>query len=479
MLAGGVIDRGLRWVLKWFLSYALGPVGLGLYELAWTVAATITSFSPLGLDTGIVYFAARQKRGGERDALKGTLLAGGAISVVLGLISAVLLAVLAPRYTDDPVAIMAYRWMAPVVALWTPLLFAVGALRAVKDMRRSVRAFLVVLPLVLLAGAGVAVGLLGLGVEGVVGALVLASLVGLVLAARWSWRHYRDVLSDPALKARFAVWDLLRFSIPQSLAAAAFRLNMRADVLMLGALTTTEDVGIYAVAASLASFGSIPTNAVTSIFNPFIAELVFAGETERLDALLKTVTRWLVIVSAPVFLGLVLLADLVVAVYPGAFAAAALPLVVLSVGQAVNTACAPTMRLIPMSGHAMLNLVNGVVALVLNLVLNWLWIPEHGALGAAAATGATLAAWSLWRVVEVWFMLRCFPFDLRTTLLMAVAGGGGAALFLADLAPAPRVGGTVVLLLVFGALALTVGRTPEDRALLARATARVRKRLGR
>jgi O-antigen/teichoic acid export membrane protein len=139
------------------------------------------------------------------------------------------------------------------------------------------------------------------------------------------------------------------------------------------------------------------------------------------------------------------------------------------------------MRLIPMSGHAMLNLVNGVIALALNVALNWFLIPEYGALGAALATGLTLALWSLWRVVEVWFLLKCFPFGWRALVLMAVsAAGGGALFFLGDAwSLAPRLGAAVGLGVCFLALALAVGRTPEDRAVLGRVQGRLKRLLGR
>ena len=478
---GGLVDRGLRWVLKWGLSHALGPAGLGLFELAQKIGSTVTSFSPLGLDTGVIYFAARQRKGGDRAALKGTLHAGGALALGVGLLAGVLLFVLAPWLADAPDAVEALRWMAPVVVVWTPLLFAVGALRAVKDMRRSVLAFQIILPCVLIAGTGLAVGVLGAGVPGAIAAMGVATLLALVVAARFAWRHYADVLSDGTLQPRFEVGQLLKFSIPQSLTAAAFRLNLYMDVLMLGLLATREDVGIYAIAASLASFGSVPANAVVSIFNPFIAELVYSGERQRLDRLLKTVTRWLVIVAVPVYLLLLLLPDLVLSVYSDAFATAAVPLVVLTVGQAINTACAPTMRLIPMSGHAMLNLVNGVVALALNVVLNWFLIPEHGALGAACATGLTLAAWSLWRVAEVWFLLRCFPFGWRSLGLLLLSAIGGAGLLWAgeDWALGVRIGAAAGLGVGFLGVSAFLARTPEDRAVLDRVAGRIRRLLGR
>ena len=85
----GVADRGLRWVTKWFLSGALGPVGLGIYEAVVTVAATITAFTPLGVDSGVVFFASRYKSKGEQERLKGTIQFGLCVSIVMGYSQAV------------------------------------------------------------------------------------------------------------------------------------------------------------------------------------------------------------------------------------------------------------------------------------------------------------------------------------------------------------------------------------------------------
>jgi O-antigen/teichoic acid export membrane protein len=253
------------------------------------------------------------------------------------------------------------------------------------------------------------------------------------------------------------------------------------DVLMLGVLATNTDVGVYKIAAGLAAFGTLPSNAVASMFNPFIAELVYVGETERLDALLKTVTRWLVVVSAPVYLVLLVLPDVILGVYDAAYAAALVPLLLLVGGQAIQTACAPTMRLIPMSGHAVLNLVNGVVALALNIGLNAWLIPTMGAQGAAWATGITLALWSIWRVVEVRWLLGCFPFDWRSALVMGVAAGTGltASMAGAEQDILVRIGLLVGTLVIVSGVVWTVSGTEADRALAARFRAKLRRFAGR
>ena len=479
VFAGGIVDRGLRWALKWALAGLVGPGPLGLIELATRVSATITAFSPLGLDTGVVYFVARLRAAGDQSGIKGLVIAALGVSVVVGAVSGLTLSALAwsGSFGAEPPGLVAALVAAgPLVALSTPLLTLVGLLRAVKDMRRSTLAFQVVLPLGLLLLTVPTVELGG-GAVGAVVCMSAATVVALGVAGRAVFSLWGPLMRDAALVPRFSLGPLLAFSIPQSLTAAAFRLNQYFDVLILGYFADAPTVGVYAVASSVAGFGSVPSNAVISMFNPFVAELVASGDRARLDRLLKAVSRWLVLISLPVFLALMLLPDLVLLVYPEAFAGAAPVLAVLALGQVVQTAAAPAMRLIPMSGHAGLNLINGVAALVLNLALSWWLVPTYGGMGAAWAGAITLSSWSAWRLIEVWWMLRCFPFDGRTLLVMAVAAAGAGAIRLGLPADslALRAGALLGVFALIGVLVAVQGKTNEDAALIER----VQRRFGR
>lgn len=476
VFAGGLVDRGLRFGVNWFLSGVLGKELFGAFTWAVTAASTVSSFAPLGLDTGIVLFAARYRRSGEQGRAKGALLFGLSVSLVMGLVCAALVVFGAPFFTDSEARLHSLAWVAALLIPWTPLLYLVGSLRAAKDMKRSALAIQIALPTVYLAGSFGLVGL-GWGMDGAFFALTIATTIGLLAAARFAWHHYGSLVRDRAVAAVWEPRTLLAFSIPQGLTAGAFRLNGYMDVLMLSILASDADTGVYKVAAALAAFGTVPSNAVASMFNPFIAEMVYIKQTARLDDLLKTVTRWLIVVSAPVYLALLVLPDVVLGLYEPEYAVALVPLLVLVGAQAVQTACAPTMRLIPMSGHAVLNLVNGVAALVLNVALNAVLIPRMGADGAAWATGVTLIAWSVWRVVEVRWLLGCFPFDARsaTIALVATVSGLGAA-SLGDgqtvLTRVALLAGTYVL--VAGSV-LAVSRTDADRALAQRVTQRLQR----
>lgn len=482
VLAGSLVDRALRFGTTWVLSGTLGVAGYGAYAFAVTIASVVSTFSPLGLDSGLVLFGARYRKSGEHGRLKGALWFGAAVSAVSGGLAALglwALAMYGGLWADEPETGRAVAWIAPVVALWTPLSFCIGALRGAKDMRSSTLAQQIAVP-----GATLVLGVAGALWTGTAGALlgfVLAHVVGLAVGGRFVLRRYRAVLADRSLQPVVEAKPLLAFSIPQSLAAAAFRLNLWMDILMLGWLATIEDVGVYKVAVSVVLIGNLPVSACMAMFNPFVAELVYAGDMKRLNGLLKVITRWLLVLSMPVFLVLVLVPDLVLSVFDEGYGRAATVVAVLTLGRAITVACAPTMRLIPMSGRAALNLANGVVALVLNVVLNAILIPRMGLMGAAVASAITLSLWSLWRVVEVWWLLKCFPFSMRSAVLLAFAAtsGGAAWWFLGDAGVQTRVVAAVAIVLGFALVVAVAGRSPADAALLGRVRQRLAKLLGR
>jgi O-antigen/teichoic acid export membrane protein len=306
--------------------------------------------------------------------------------------------------------------------------------------------------------------------------LLLGTLASLLWALRLSWRRWGQVLRDGSIVPAWETGALLRFSIPQSLTAAAFQLTLGLDALVLASLGGLHEAGLYAVASSLAAFGNVPANAIATVLNPFVAELAYVDDRERLRALLRIVTRWLLMLSAPVYLLLLYSPELALSIYDEEFAVSARPLSILLVGQAVQTVCAPAMRLIPMSGHALLNFFNGLGALALNGLLLWLWIPQHGAVGAAMATTTTLVAWSLWRLAEVGWMMRILPFDRRSLCLIALAMGL-AALSLLPLEGLWRPAAGGVAAMVYAVLALRWGRAPEDDELIGRVSAKLRARL--
>jgi O-antigen/teichoic acid export membrane protein len=482
VLAGSIVDKVLRVLIGLFLSRFLGAAAFGIYAYAVKVITIIAVAAPMGLDIGMVYFGARFRRSGDRDRLKGSFLVGLMLTSLSGLSLhlAARHAILSgwiglPAYHD------ALLTLVPVVAVMPVMLFFVSCLRGFKDMRGNALAIQIALPGSLFLGLLLAVGLGGGGVLDALQIFVLSQVFALAVAAVLAWRHYGPLVRDRTLRARFAAREQLTYSLPQGLMGIVYRLTTWMDIVMLGWLATQRDVGLYSVAVSLALLGAVPAVAVTTMFNPVISELVATGEMTRLNRLLQIVTRWLFLLSFPFFAVLLLVPDAALSLYGPEFTASRFPLMLLVLGQIIWVTFAPTMSIIPMSGHALLNLINGLVALALGVGLNLWLIPMHGGLGAAAATAMTLAAWSMWRLVEVHHIHGCFPFSRRT---LRVAGTSLCAVGLAvwltwEGSLMVRATTLALLLPAYVGLAHRFGREADDSIVTDKLIGKIRRLLGR
>lgn len=174
------------------------------------------------------------------------------------------------------------------------------------------------------------------------------------------------------------------------------------DVVMLGALSTAEQTGLYGVAARFFLLMHLPALAASATLSHEAARLKAAGQFLELSFLVRrTATR-----TALTAIGLAALCTLP-ALGPGllfgpGFAAATVPMLILiwsRVGEAVFGH--PASVLANAGGVGRAGTMVALGALV-NALLNFVLIPRMGAVGAALATAVThlvltaAMAWTVW-----------------------------------------------------------------------------------
>lgn len=368
---------------------------------------------------GAVYFGAQYHK---RDIPKQRtmIINGFVITCLTGIVFSVGLWFCADLFSK-PAPI---RHIAPVLLFWNPLLFCVGVLRSIKDMKGNAIVFQLVPSLGLLIGASITF-LFSFSLFEALWLYAAAIIISAFCGVFRVWKKLGSILSQHNLPKEYNLGAQLRYSIPQSLAAMTFRLTIWMDIIMIGLLSTDRELGLYRIASALAIMGALPVSALSTIFNPIIARNVSDKAWTELNKTLKTVTRWLMSISIPVLCAMFLLPDFLLWMFGEQYQESQTSLLILIAGQFIWVSCSMAMRLIPMSGHSTLTLINGLIAAIVNLLLNLWLIPKYGAMGAAISTATTLALWSLWRLVEIWHIMRCFPFS-KTSFCIFLVGLGYA-----------------------------------------------------
>ncbi|MEL6345111.1 MAG: flippase [Myxococcota bacterium] len=515
---GTLIDKAFRMGVTWYLSGALGTAGFGIYSFVIRIITIIATGAPMAQGGTLVFFGARFRKTGARDRLKGTFYAGLGLTTFFSVLAAAIswlffsehpliapyrslfaLARMSLFHADGAVVdamvrllgdlgLTAGRRYQPYLIALTPLIvviaflhFLVGGLRAFKDMKGNALTYQIALPAGMFVGVLLLVGVFEMGVWGALLAVAAAHVFSLLATAVRAWRHYGRLLRDRTVQPIYALREQLKYSLPNGVMGIVSRLNLWMDIVMLGILSTESETGIYTVAASLATIGAMPATSLNTIFNPFISELTHIKAFDRLNGLLQSVTRWLFFISTPVFVVLLMVPDAALWIFDEAYLASRASLMVLVLGQVIWVLFAPANRIIPMAGHAMLNLINGLVALTLTVILNYWLIPKYGGLGAAMGTAITLSAWSTWRLFEVYHLYQLFPFSRRTlAFLVPTAAIVGVAVWLTQgTSMGLRAGITAIMLLTFAAAAWQFGSDDGDKEISERIKKRFRRLLGR
>jgi O-antigen/teichoic acid export membrane protein len=437
-LVGAVATGLLHFVLLVVVTRGLGAQGTGAFYEAVALFLILSSAATLGSDVGLPRMVPRYRALGRTRDLRRALAVGlwpvAAAGCLLGLLTwwyAPELADVFSRHGEAETAqladfIRAFAAFVPASAL-TLAVFA--ATRGFATMRPTVYLDkiarpalqpLLVLPAVL-AGSGATV--VALAYLGPYLPVLAAGLVWLaVLLGRAERRGGDDAPAPrPARPLGRLVGEFWRFTGPRGLAAIFQTTSLWLNTLLIGALRSTKEAGVYAASTRYLAMAAMAAVAIRQVLAPKLSELLARRSTERASAAFQTTTSWMVALNWPIYLALLTFGPVLLAVFGRDFAGGEVVLVVLSATMLLATAVGPVDVVLLMGGRSAWNLVNTLVALAANLALNLALTPRYGLAGAAVAFAAGILLNNLLPLVQVWRSMGLHPFGPGTGVAAALS----------------------------------------------------------
>jgi O-antigen/teichoic acid export membrane protein len=86
-----------------------------------------------------------------------------------------------------------------------------------------------------------------------------------------------------------------------------------------------------------------------------------------------------------------------------------------------------------MTGFPRVNLMNSTIVLFINIILNYLWIPQYKIMGAAYATLVSMTILAIMRLIEVKMIVKIQPFSIK--MLKPIIAGIAMAVVLYGIKP--------------------------------------------
>ena len=197
--------------------------------------------------------------------------------------------------------------------------------------------------------------------------------------------------------------ELVGFGKWVTLATIATMIISRLDVLMLGIMSTNEEVAYYDSALRLAMIFPMLTGALTTVLLPRVSRL---HGTSALRKYAKQSLFATLLISIPLLIGLLIAGPIITIFFGQEYGPAILPFQLILGAFIISTVTNPLNLIFYNLGQTKLLALMNTVQLFINIGLNIIFIPKFG------ATGAAYSALSL-RITAAIYIFGLLPVLLR------------------------------------------------------------------
>lgn len=421
---GMALSQIILYLLRLVLARALTPSEYGLLFLGFSIINILMAFETFCLEGGIVryvpYYAAKKDFG----KVKGAIVSSIKISFPVSLFLFVVI-----FFFSDQISLLVFHEpsLSGVLKIFSFALpfFVVykifsAALLGFKGVKYDViswqigRSLAILLSLLLFLALGF--GLAGATMSYVLG-FVVSGLLALVFLEKKVFRVLKGGLKPVSMQRQ-----LLSFSLPLLIFSLLWNFMERMDTIMIGALKTTSDVGMYQTALPTSQFLYVIPGALGTLFLPVVSEMLSKKKTEDIGAVYKTVAKWAFYINLPVCLVLVMYPNAVINMLFGSeYIEAGNALRLLSLAALIYSMSMLSATIINLFEKTKYHILNAGAATLVGVLLNYLLIPVYGIVGSAIAMLVTFALYTSLLITETYLISGYLPFH-RGMLKAAVSG---------------------------------------------------------
>lgn len=410
---GMVIGKILGYFYTIFVA-RLGAEQFGLLNLGFSVVSLLSIIAVLGLDQGILRYIPFYSARNDKRKVKGALLSSLFIALPLSILFALLVFIFSNQISTSffhnialAPLLRIFSFMIPLSTIGSILLASFRAFQRVeyevglKEITEKAIRLLATLLLVFF----------GFGVIGATYSYLISAVIVFVLAIFILEKKVFPIFAR-RIKAKYYAKELLSYSIPLLLTSVLVFVIVWIDTLMLGYFRTASEVGIYNAAHPTAALMFVLPTALISLFLPIITGLYSQKKHEQIKQLYKRVSKWIFLVSFPLFLVMIVFSrQIITIIFGNEYAAAATPLAILVFGYLLYSMSYTSSNILSMVKKTKLIFYINLIFAGSNILLNFLLIPRFGVNGAAIATTISYILGSLLYIFFGFNITKTYPFD--------------------------------------------------------------------
>ena len=189
--------------------------------------------------------------------------------------------------------------------------------------------------------------------------------------------------STPVTATAGGFW---RFTAPRALASVAQIVIQRLDIVLVAVMRGPAEAAVYTAATRFLVVGQLA------------------------NAVYQATTAWLIVLTWPMYLLAMIYGPEVLAVFGHSYRAGSSVMLILGLAMLVATGCGQVDMVLITTGRSSWSLINGLLAVAVNVALDLALIPRYGIAGAAIGWAAAIAVTNLVPLVQVAIAARVHPF---------------------------------------------------------------------
>ncbi|MFA5417110.1 MAG: polysaccharide biosynthesis C-terminal domain-containing protein [Bacteroidales bacterium] len=358
------------------LTRILGTESFGRYNALIVIPLIVISFTHLGIRGASIYLLGSKKY--DKDQLVSSVLI---ILIGSGTIGIVLSAFGFWIFQETTFNILLITMVLFIIPLKLATIYSGGIFYGNDEIKKAnhLNWIINILNLLLVV---LLVWWLDYGLTGAVVATLLANLYVAVKALRMLTRQFSvKLVFYPAI-----IKNLLRMGLIFSMSFFVLQLNYRIDILLLEKYSTIHEVGVYSLAAQIGEqLWQIPL-AVSIVLFSRIAN----SNAKSTPSNILPLTRIVLLLVSVIGIGLFIIAPYLIPLFFGKdFSSSSLMLQIILPGIVAMSVFRVLSGQLAGLGKPHVTLYIFIPALLINISLNLLWIPQYGGKGAALASSAS------------------------------------------------------------------------------------------
>jgi O-antigen/teichoic acid export membrane protein len=397
-LVGRVGGTGLGLVVSIIIARCYGAEAVGIVALLNSFLLLAAVFTVLGTNTSILrlipeHLVKHSPSSAFKVYRKTQFLVIG-VSLITGVLFFFCSGLISQKVFSKPNLSFYFAFAAVFVVFKSLMLLNTHAVRALRLMKTF--AFMLALPvlsnLVLLVLLTLFLYKGDNPIYAYLGSLAITGTTGWVVMECAFKRRIqpRDSIRKMRLRA------ILTISLPMLMTALMGFAISQTGVIMLGMSRSEAEVGYYSVAVRVATVTLFVLQAINAVAAPKFSELFHAGRIDDLFHVARKSSKLIFWAVVPILTAMIFFGKPGLTILFGAdFAAGYLPLVILAIGQFVNSISGATGLFMNMTGHEITLSKILVCSALMNIIINLILIPALGMIGAALGAMTSLSFWNI------------------------------------------------------------------------------------